>query len=427
MASAAKTRRLCRGTAVDRLSNLPGNVIDLILEPLPVRDIARMSIFSKRWRDVLVLHPHLVFDDLFFEPLLSKKGSEKDTQAQVSEISRIISNILLVHTGPISTFHLFIPQDLPLHRCVDTDFWIRNISNRVQKLKLLNKPFTMYKIPLYLFSCLKLTHLHLTNCILNPPLRFRGFCNLISVELEDVVIRADMSFGTQLEKLELTVCTGIKHLGCQFTYKNNLTRLIITDCGEFDFEWFECIQKVEFLAVRGVLNSRNELINWNKLFANFPRINTLGIDGFFLESVEPGAAVLERPITTLEKYLVFVRFDEIIHVQHNFCLIKSFPNLRHLYIVQDCEVSSSDEADLLDFMAFSADMILEKLEIVEIRGVVGSRAELQLIKLLLACTPRLRRIELEKDITVDAKEELRISRELLQIPRASTSSQIIWN
>ncbi|XP_074330249.1 F-box/FBD/LRR-repeat protein At1g13570-like isoform X2 [Apium graveolens] len=376
MASAAKTRRLCRGTAVDRLSNLPGNVIDLILEPLPVRDIARMSIFSKRWRDVLVLHPHLVFDDLFFEPLLSKKDSEKDTQAQVSEISRIISNILLVHTGPISTFHLFIPQDLPLHRCVDTDFWIRNISNRVQKLKLLNKPFTMYKIPLYLFSCLKLTHLHLTNCILNPPLRFRGFCNLLSVELEDVVIRADMSFGTQLEKLELTVCTGIKHLGCQFTYKNNLTRLIITDCGEFDFEWFECIQKVEFLAVRGVLNSRNELINWNKLFANFPRINTLGIDGFFLE---------------------------------------------------DCEVSSSDEADLLDFMAFSADMILEKLEIVEIRGVVGSRAELQLIKLLLACTPRLRRIELEKDITVDAKEELRISRELLQIPRASTSSQIIWN
>lgn len=125
--------------------------------------------------------------------------------------------------------------------------------------------------------------MHLTNCILNPPLRFRGFCNLISVQLEDVVITADMSFGTQLEKLELTECTGIKHLGCQFTYNNNLTRLIITDGGEIDFGWFECIQKVEFLAVRGVSNSRNEFINFNKLFANVPKINTLGIDGFFLE------------------------------------------------------------------------------------------------------------------------------------------------
>lgn len=114
-------RRLCRGTAVDRLSNLPLNVIDLILEHLPVHDVARMSILSKKWRDVWVMHPHLVLDDLFFKQLLSNKGSEKDKHAQVSEISRTISNILLVHTGPISKFHLSIPQDLPLYRCVDTD------------------------------------------------------------------------------------------------------------------------------------------------------------------------------------------------------------------------------------------------------------------------------------------------------------------
>lgn len=103
------------------------------------------------------------------------------------------------------------------------------------------------------------------------------------------------------------------------------------------------------------------------------------------------------------------------------------PNLRYLFIVLETEVSSSDDVDLLDFMVFSADVILEKLEIVEIRGVVGSRAEFQFIKLLLASTPCLRRIQIEKDITVDPKEELRISRELLQIPRASTCSQIIWN
>ncbi|KAK1394854.1 hypothetical protein POM88_013910 [Heracleum sosnowskyi] len=152
--------------------------------------------------------------------------------------------------------------------------------------------------------------------------------------------------------------------------------------GEIDFGWFECIQKVEIFSVIGVSNSRKELINFNKLFAMMPRINTLGLDDLFLESLEP---------------------------------------------VLETKVDSSDDVDLSDFMAFFADMILEKLENVEIRGVVGSRAEFQFIKLLLASTPWLRRIKLEKKNTVDPKEELRISRELLQIPRASTSSQIIWN
>lgn len=55
------------------------------------------------------MHPHLVFDELIFKQLLSKKGSKEDKQAQVSEISRTISNILLVHTGPILKFHLLIP------------------------------------------------------------------------------------------------------------------------------------------------------------------------------------------------------------------------------------------------------------------------------------------------------------------------------
>ena len=82
--------------------------------------------------------------------------------------------------------------------------------------------------------------------------------------------------------------------------------------------------------------------------------------------------------------------------------------------------------DAFDFVVSSAHMILDKLEVVEMHGMVGSKAEFQLIKLLLASTPWLRRIELNKDITVDPEEELRILQELLQIPRASTSSKIVW-
>ncbi|XP_017248843.1 FBD-associated F-box protein At4g13985-like isoform X2 [Daucus carota subsp. sativus] len=376
MASKTKTKRPNCGTAaVDRLGNLPRSLIELILKHLPVHDVARMSILSKTWRDVWVMHPHLVLDELFFKQLVSKKVSKKDKLAQVSQVSRTISNILLVHTGPILKFHLFIPRDLPLHQCVDVDFWIKNISNAVRKLELFNKPFTAYKIPLYLFSCSELTHLHLTKCILNPPHRFGGFCNLISVKLEDIVITADMSFGTQLKTLELEGCAGIKHLGCHFDNNNVLTRLVILYSEEIDLGWFECIQKVETLMLKAVSNSRNERISFNKLVANMPRINALVLDDFFLE--ENG-------------------------------------------------VNSSDNMEAPDFMVSSAHMILDKLKVVEMHGIVGSKAEFQLIKFLLASTPWLRRIELYKDTTVDPKGELRILQELLQIPRASTSSKIIW-
>ncbi|KAL1814961.1 hypothetical protein ACET3Z_017535 [Daucus carota] len=425
MASKTKTRRLNCGTAaVDRLSNLPRSLIELILKHLPVHDVARMSILSKTWRDVWVMHPHLVLDELFFKQLVSKKVSKKDKVARVSQVSRTISNILLVHTGSILKFHLFIPRDLPLHQCVDVDFWIKNISNAVRKLELFNEAFTLYKIPLYLFSCLELTRLHLTKCILNPPHKFGGFCNLVSVKLQDVVIATEMTFGVQLKELELLYCAGIKNLECQFNNNNNLTDLVIEYSREIDLRWFECIQKVEILNLKGVLNSTNELIRFNKLVANMPRIDVLVLDNHFLKSLEPGATVLERPITTLGVlFLVHVRSENLVHAEY---LIRCSPNLRHLYIKLGNGVYSSNNMDALDFVVSTAHMILDKLEVVEMHGMVGSKAEFQLIKLLLASTPRLRRIELHKEITVDPEEELRILQELLQIPRASTSSKIIW-
>lgn len=83
--------------------------------------------------------------------------------------------------------------------------------------------------------------------------------------------------------------------------------------------------------------------------------------------------------------------------------------------------------DILNSMVLPVDMILDQLETVEILGMVGSRVEFQFIKILLGSTPSLGWIKLKKNITVDdPKKEMRILRDLLLIPRASTSSQIMW-
>ncbi|KAL1825512.1 hypothetical protein ACET3Z_012290 [Daucus carota] len=74
------------------------------------------------------------------------------------------------------------------------------------------------------------------------------------------------------------------------------------------------------------------------------------------------------------------------------------------------------------------DLILDKLETVDILGTVGSRSELHFIKLLLASSPSLIWMKISKSDTIDdPREELRILGEVTQLPRASTIAKIIWN
>lgn len=283
----AKTRRLDCGTgAIDRISNLPSSLITLILKCLPIRDVAKTSILSKTWRGIWVMHPHLVFDEAFFTHCLSKKEKKIKKETKVFIVTRIIGNILLLHNGPVLTFHLSVPEYLPLHRCPDTGFWISNISNYgVKNLEIINKQPTVYKMPSYIFSCLELKTLNISNCILNPPLRFGGFCNLTDLELVNVKITGDISFGTRLERVTLQDCSGIQHLGCFVRESNNLSDLMIIHSGELIWRLFESIQKPQLLnlILHGAASSRNKIINLEKLVGSMSRIKFLSLDNLFLE------------------------------------------------------------------------------------------------------------------------------------------------
>ncbi|XP_074326708.1 F-box/FBD/LRR-repeat protein At1g13570-like [Apium graveolens] len=405
MASDSKTRQFeNRRAAFDRISSLPTSLMDLILERLPTHDAARTSVFSKTWRNVWGMHPRLHLDEHFIWQLVSQKFSELDKQSKILEVSRIITDIFSAHRGPVLDFLLCIPRDLPIHQSQDMVTWIKNIANSgVRKLELLNESQDACIVPSHFFSCSQLTHLTLMNCILNPPLVFEGFRNLISVELVYVTINADMSFGTQLNELEMEICTGIEHLGRQFKRENNLTFLSIIDSEDIDWQWFECTQKMEVLrlGMDEVPSSGTEMITLNKLLCNMPRLSFLFLDGFFLKILESGAAILKKFPRAIEnlKYLYLHRIElyDLIQIQHVLCL--------------DHGVQSSDGMDLLDLAMLSDPMI--RLETLKIYDLIGSRAEFQFLKLLLPSSPSLKRIELKmKDIVDD--------------PRASNSAQIQW-
>ncbi|KAK1373411.1 hypothetical protein POM88_029604 [Heracleum sosnowskyi] len=404
MASHAKAIQYEFGAlTLDRISNLPINVLHLILERLPLHDAARTSILSKTWRSTWELQGVLVFDDVFFSHL-------------ASDVSATISHILLVRSGPLFKFHLSIPLNLPV---LHTDMWIKNISNRgVKILKIFNNLQTSYRMPSYLFSCTELTHLTLDNCILNPPLGFKGFCNLSSVRLMYVMITADMSFGTQLETLDLKYCTGIKYLGGQFKCNSNIRKLIIADCGKINWRWFEYTRNVETLGLmfEKRSNCRRKIINLDRVVGNMPKIQVLLLGGLFLE----------RLTTTMENltFLQLFHFGiyDLGQIQSFFALIRSSPNLQNLRIMLRPGLEEYLQLPNVD------DVILGQIEKVDIQGMAGSRSELSFIKFLLASSPSLIWMKLSKSVTVtDPREELRILGEVTRLPRASTTAQIIWN
>ncbi|KAH0678106.1 hypothetical protein KY284_019191 [Solanum tuberosum] len=111
----------------DRISSLPSNVIDCILEFLPVQDAARTNILSKKWRYIWAMLPNLKLDNLFCNKLAS-------TSQYVFE--QTIDKILLQHIGDIVKFDLDL-SGVELTLCPDIDRWtLYATRNGVKKLKL---------------------------------------------------------------------------------------------------------------------------------------------------------------------------------------------------------------------------------------------------------------------------------------------------
>lgn len=160
-------------------------------------------------------------------------------------------------------------------------------NNGIRKLKIKNKAPSASKIPSYLFSYLELTHMKLTNCILKPPLSFHGFYNLVIVELVDVIITIDLSFGTQLGTLDFYGCSGIEHICSQLKCNKNLTDLSIFRCRGLECS-IDSIRKEDYRVAKKIMDI-------DKLFDKISRINVLDLDGIFLKSEYPTICLAFQP------------------------------------------------------------------------------------------------------------------------------------
>ncbi|KAK4434326.1 F-box/FBD/LRR-repeat protein [Sesamum alatum] len=194
------------GCEVDRISNLPPDIIDNILKLLSLTDAVRTSILSRGWRYKWLTIPHLVFDDNFLWKLPDRH----------TDIASIISQVLSLHKGSIVKFSLEIYS--PSIQSRDIDDYLLFLSNhRIKECKLYYS--SVHPISLFLFTFDHLRHLYLVCVKLRPLSTFKGFGRLVRLHLENV------HFAPGEFKLFICKCPMLEYLQIEYTGYNTFADL----------------------------------------------------------------------------------------------------------------------------------------------------------------------------------------------------------
>ncbi|KAK4481476.1 hypothetical protein RD792_012376 [Penstemon davidsonii] len=407
---------------LDKLSNLPGHLIDKILSHLSLRDAVRTSILSSKWRYKWVTLPYLIFDNQ------SVLVSNQDQTLVKNKLVSIVDHVLLLHTGPIHKFKL---SHRDLQGVSDIDRWILFLSRcSVKEFILEIWKGHRYKLPSSIFSYQKLIHLELFNCLLKPPCTFIGFKVLKSLDLQHITMDQgdfeDMiSSCPLLERLTLMNFEGFNRLNIR---AQNL--LFFDVGGAFEDVSFQDTFHLAVVSVGLYENPGGDqnlafgsTCNLIKFFACLPRVQRLEVQNFFLKHLSAGVIPMKllAPCVDLSFLSIRINFNNKEENLATLCLLRSSPNLKELEMLTRAEEQGTGRTSADPFENFQS-FSFNQLQLVKIVGITGSKKELNFIKFMLSNSPVLERMTV-KPASTDGGWEL--LKELLRFRRASMHAEII--
>ncbi|XP_068657138.1 F-box/FBD/LRR-repeat protein At1g13570-like [Aristolochia californica] len=224
----------------DSISKLPENI-------LPLNCAVRTSILSRQWINM--------WKPLWIYTTIIDFNEEFTTNLKKTDYVQAVHQLLQLHTlDKVKKFRMFFsPGD---RYSFDLIEWIEFVKVKgVGELVLdlsgsvrhsdstddddIRWGMNKFRMPNSLFSCLSISSLDLTWCILKPPHDFNGFKALRSVALYGVTINgvqlSEIICGSPLlEDLTMSYCDSLKSVKIDH---NQLMRLTLESC--FDVEEME--------------------------------------------------------------------------------------------------------------------------------------------------------------------------------------------
>ncbi|KAF3576137.1 hypothetical protein DY000_02032273, partial [Brassica cretica] len=143
---------------MDRLSQLPDDLLIKILSFVPTKDDVAMSILSKRWQSLRTLVPRVIFDDFSEED--SDEDEEGNENHAIRSLSQFVFGTLLLHKAAVlERFHLNTTSECSLSQI---GLWVRIAVDRfVHNLKISSF------ITITVLFCFRMTNLSprlISNC-----------------------------------------------------------------------------------------------------------------------------------------------------------------------------------------------------------------------------------------------------------------------
>ncbi|XP_020224816.1 F-box/FBD/LRR-repeat protein At1g13570 [Cajanus cajan] len=404
----------------DQISYLPSNLTDSILSKLSIQDLIRTSILSRGWRYKWTSVPQLAFENDFFE---------KCKHLEFHETSSVITQILLLHSGPIVKFTLYIPKNFPIKmECLNK--WINLLSGKgIKFLKIVNLQNVPFQTPSHIFSCNLLTHLELYNFKLSFVPNFGGFKSMFTLILDDIIFESNalqslMFVCPSLVILTISYCSGFECINiCSPTLKD------LRVSGD-EFIKSICLEKAKNMTHLSLMNDQPgnnfERDTVTNLIKGLSKIESICLGEGYIQ-IFSEAGFLPKGLQTSFNTLKYLELDSV-----NFCnsreilfvisLLKSSPNLKELLIESRYTSNVMEQPHTLEVSKYNS-CCLSQLQTVSINVYKVCRNTLNFIQYLLANSPSLESIA----FTIDAIQEhsiLGIKQDLQQMARVSKKVEV---
>ncbi|KAG1367992.1 F-box/FBD/LRR-repeat protein [Cocos nucifera] len=395
--SNAPCRRGRGGHDPDLISDLPDDLRRSILSLLPVKDSARTSLLSTRWRhlwttaslnlDTSVLHR-------------SSRFTESCTRSQQEAWrARAIDRILSVHRGLIPTCHLsgyFF--DLP-----NVDTWLEILTQRgIQDLSFfcdyprrLSDDQRFFPVPSSLLTCETLVTLKLMNCELSqlppsPPV-FVNLRNLFmqSTALSDGTFRDLLSNCRSLQHLALICCAGLWSLRVRSpglrslvlkSSNESMEELIIEDAPNL-MRLVLGDDALEYLRVEILGAPKLEMFGY---VCTLMKSLRMGGTRFEMSRLNRTVGSLSTRVHSLKRLAISVLFDDDGEIKVVNDLLRCFPCLEKLN-VQICYFDDTNYGDSRHWeRQESVDCLDRHLKSFTMAGFEGQRFAVDFAKYIMA-------------------------------------------
>nr|KYP59740.1 F-box/FBD/LRR-repeat protein At1g13570 family [Cajanus cajan] len=378
----------------DQISYLPSNLTDSILSKLSIQDLIRTSILSRGWRYKWTSVPQLAFENDFFE---------KCKHLEFHETSSVITQILLLHSGPIVKFTLYIPKNFPIKmECLNK--WINLLSGKgIKFLKIVNLQNVPFQTPSHIFS--------------------------YDIIFESNALQSLMFVCPSLVILTISYCSGFECINiCSPTLKD------LRVSGD-EFIKSICLEKAKNMTHLSLMNDQPgnnfERDTVTNLIKGLSKIESICLGEGYIQ-IFSEAGFLPKGLQTSFNTLKYLELDSV-----NFCnsreilfvisLLKSSPNLKELLIevTQPLLLISfnvMEQPHTLEVSKYNS-CCLSQLQTVSINVYKVCRNTLNFIQYLLANSPSLESIA----FTIDAIQEhsiLGIKQDLQQMARVSKKVEV---